>query len=85
MRGPQINHLVRIDSLWAAVSVDDDGTEGLIASLHNGTWLPLIAADETRLPFIIEQAEILAAAQGRLIRIIKLHSREEVRAIDGRQ
>jgi len=85
MKGPQINYLLRIDALWAAVSVDDDGTEGLVASFHNDTWLPLITADENRLPLIIAQAERVAATQGRLIRIIKLHSREEVRAIDGRQ
>lgn len=85
MKGPQINTLPRIDSVWMAVSVDDDGSEGVCAVFHNGMWMPLLAADEARLEAIIEEAKLIAAAQGRLIRIIKLHSREEVRAIDGRQ
>lgn len=84
MTGPQINTLLRIDSVWMAVSVDDDGSEGICAILHNGAWTPLLAADEARLAAIIREAEIIAATQGRLIRIIKLHSREEVKAIDGR-
>ncbi|NEI52693.1 hypothetical protein GR217_34305 [Rhizobium leguminosarum] len=84
MTGPQINTLPRIDSVWMAVSVDDDGSEGICAILHNGMWMPLLAADEARLAAITEEAKIIAATQGRLIRIIKLNSREEVKAIDGR-
>ena len=85
MSGPQINTLLSIDSVWMAVSVDDDGTEGVCATLGpNGMWMPLLAADEKRLPFIIEQASKIAATQQRLIRIVKLTTREEVQVIDGR-
>lgn len=81
-----MNRLPRIDSVWMAVSVDDsDGSEGICAILHNGMWMPLVAADEARLTSITEEAERIAATQGRLVRVIKLHSREEVKVIDGRQ
>lgn len=84
MSGPQINTQLRIDSVWMAVSVDDDGTEGMCAVQINGAWMPLLAADEKRLPFVIEQASQIAAIQQRLVRIVKLTTREEVQVIDGR-
>jgi hypothetical protein len=86
MPGPQINTLRRIDSVWMAVSVDDDGTEGVCAFLGpNGNWMPLLAADEGRLPFIREYAAFIAKRDQRLVRIVRLTTREEVEAVDGRQ
>lgn len=85
MPGPQINTLRRVDAVWMAVSVDDDGTEGVCAFRGaNGVWIPLLAADEARLPFILEQAAIIAKRDQRLVRVIRLHSREEVGQMDGR-
>lgn len=81
---PQLNTLLSVDKVWMAVSVDDDGTEGICATMINGQWLPLLAADEERLPFIMDQARMIASTQKRLVRIIRLHSREEVGLIDGR-
>lgn len=72
------NTIVRIDQIWAAVSVDpDDNTEGVCAVQMNDHWMPLIAADEERLPFIREQAARLASL-GRKIKIIRLTTREVV-------
>lgn len=85
LTGPQLNSLRNIDSVWMALSVDDDGTEGVCAVLVGGMMMPLLAADEARLPFIIREASQIAAAQQRLVRIVKLTSREEVQTIDGRQ
>jgi len=84
MAGPQSNTLLRIDSVFMALSVDDDGTEGVCAVMVNGMWMPLLAADEKRLPFIKEQAAFVAKRDNRLVRIVKLTSREEVEVIDGR-
>lgn len=84
MNRPQINTLPRIDNLWMAVSVDDDGSEGLCAIRTDAGWLPLVAADEKRLEFIMEQARLLAHAQQRIIRIAKMGTREEIAVIDGR-
>jgi hypothetical protein len=67
-----------------AVSVDDDGSEGLCAIRTDSGWLPLIAADEKRLEFIIEQARLLANAQQRIIRVAKMSTREEIQVFDGR-
>ena len=83
--GPQLNTLRRVDAVWLALSVDDDGTEGVCAILVNGTWMPLLAADEERLPFIIAQARAIARRDQRLVRIVRLHGREELEQIDCRQ
>lgn len=85
MPGPQLNTLRRIDSVWMAVSVDDDGTEGVCAFLGpTGIWTPLLAADEERLPFIREQAAFIAKRDKRLVRIVRLTTREEFEVMDGR-
>lgn len=76
------NTLLRIDAIYAFVSVDDDGTEGVCAMTTPGLGLtPLIAADETRLKQLIPLAESLARTSGMKIRLIKLTTREEIRDI----
>lgn len=85
MPGPQINTLTRIDAIYAAISVDDDGTEGICGFLSTTGWLPLITADPKNLHFIREQAEFIAKRDQRLVRIVKLTTREEVELVDGRQ
>jgi hypothetical protein len=75
---------LRIDAVWMAVSVDENGDEGVCAVNVNGSWMPLLAADEARLPFVIQQATDIAAATQQLIRIVRLTVREEIKTIDGR-
>lgn len=77
------NALRRIDAVWAFVSVDADGDEGLCAATLPGLGLtPLIAADEARLASLIPVAERLARMSGRRIRLIRLTTREQVRVIE---
>jgi len=72
----------RITAIWAAVSVDEGtGMEGVCAMIVNGMSIPLLAADETRLEWIVAQARMLANASGKRIKIIKLTSRVEVMEI----
>ena len=83
---PPENTIVRIDAVWMAISVDEDGTEGVCAVFTpTQGWLPLIAADAARLPFVIERAAEIAAEQQRLVKIFRLHGREEIDQFDGRQ
>ncbi|TGQ46647.1 hypothetical protein [Mesorhizobium sp. M00.F.Ca.ET.216.01.1.1] len=85
MSGPQINKLLRVDQIWMALSVDDNGTEGVCAVLVDDAWMPLVAADKQRLPLLQQQAAIIARRDQRLVRIVRLHDREEVSQVDGRQ
>jgi hypothetical protein len=73
------NHLLRIDALWAFVSTDADGNEGLCAAPLQGMTMPMIAADEKRLASLIPMAEQLATISGMTIRLVKLSTREELR------
>lgn len=79
------NNLIRIDSVWMAVSVDEDGMEGVCAVHMNGGWMPLLAADEARLPFVLAKAQEIATARQQRIKIVRLNSREEIKEFDGRQ
>lgn len=73
-----------INSVWMAVAVDGDGNEGVCAALVGGMWMPLLAADRDRLPWLLEQAELLAGAQDRPVRVIRLTTREEVDLLFGK-
>lgn len=77
----------RIGSVWAAVAVDDNNEEGLVAEFlpQHGGWVPLVAADEERLVWIKETAARLAKQRQQLVRVIQLTSRVELEAYDGRQ
>jgi hypothetical protein len=68
------NSLRRIDTIWAAISTDEGG-EGLCAVFHEGVWTPLIAADEARLQWIVDQARALAQLSGKHIEVVKFTSR----------
>ncbi|MGO8241286.1 hypothetical protein ACC806_34680 [Rhizobium ruizarguesonis] len=79
--------ILSINQVWMAVAVDADGTEGICAvyAPASGSWLPLLAADEARLPWMMEMAREVARERQALVRIVKMHGREELERIDGRQ
>jgi len=79
------NTLPRIDSIWAYVSVDADGNEGVCAAPigHGGMCMPLIAVDEARLSSITPIAEALARITGMTIKLVRFTAREELRNIKG--
>jgi hypothetical protein len=70
---------MRIDRLWAALSVDDGG-EGLCAApmIPGQLTTPLIAADKRRLDIIRPWAQRVAKMTKRTVRIVKFGSREDV-------
>lgn len=74
-----------IDSVWAAVAIDAvEQIEGMCAVKVGENWMPLLAADEDRLPFVREQAALIARESGQVVRIIRLTQREVIETIDGR-
>jgi predicted pyridoxine 5'-phosphate oxidase superfamily flavin-nucleotide-binding protein len=80
------NHLLRIDALWAFISVDKDGHEGVIAApLGNMGTVPLVAADEARLQSLMPIARQICDALGTTVRLIKLTTREEIAVLNPRQ
>src|SRR5215475_6370072 len=75
----------RINSIWAFLSIDDEGNEAVIAGplLGPGSYVPLIAADQRRLGNLTVIAEAIARDSGRIVRLIKFTSREVVRELGG--
>jgi len=72
----------KINNVWAFISVDEDGDEGLCACPINGVTMPMIASDEQRLKDLTPMAKTLAGMTGQTIKLIKLSAREDVRVIN---
>lgn len=53
-----------IEGLWCFISVDDEGSEGLIAELVGGTWVPFICADKARMEELLPTARRIAGIEG---------------------
>lgn len=74
------NHL-KIEDVWAFISVDEKGDEGLCAIPTQMGMMPMIAADEARLKDLMPQAQKLADMTKKKIKLIKLTNRQEVEVI----
>jgi hypothetical protein len=72
---PHIGHI------WAFLSVDDDGNEGLCGIRTNEGWLPLVCADDARMKSLIPIAHGIARSTGKLIKLVKFHNREDIKDI----
>ena len=73
-----------IGSIWAYLSKDADGNEGLCAALTSMGPMPLIAADKERLAALTPMAEELAKATGVSIVLVEFTTRTELREIKGK-
>jgi hypothetical protein len=79
-----LNTLPRIDRLWAYLSQDGKGNEGMCAAtMPDGTLTPLIAADPVRLKCFTPIAEQLATLTGLTIVLVEFTARTELREIRG--
>lgn len=71
-------NLLRVDRLYAFLSVDEDGNEGLCAAPLNGMTMPLIAADRARMESLVPVAQELARLSGRKVRLVEFSTRTEL-------
>ena len=69
--------------MWAFISVDEQGNEGVCAATFPGLpgVTPLIAADEARLQSLLPMARHIARTTGMRIRLIRLGVRSELLVI----
>jgi hypothetical protein len=72
------NYLGSIETLWAALSLDDGGEGICAAPFGRNRTLPLIAADPTRLEQIIPVAKRIAMMFRKPVRLAKFTKREDV-------
>ena len=78
------NELPRIMAIWAFISVQDNGNEGVLAAplLGPGSLVPLIGADEARLESLRPIAKQIAAATNKTIKLAKFYRREDMETIE---
>lgn len=74
----------RITSIHAFISVDpEDGDEGVIAQqMWDGSWMPLIAADETRLEILRPVAQAIAWRTEREVKLVRFSVREDIETLE---
>lgn len=80
------NTMPRIDRIWAYLSRDAAGNEGVCAAPigPGGMCVPMIAADDARLKSLTPWAELLARETGLTIVLVEFATRAELREIKGR-
>lgn len=71
----------RIETIHAFVAVDDDDEEGLTGFMSESGWMPMVAADPTRLESLRPIAQQIAAASGATIKLVRFSQREELEVI----
>lgn len=70
---------MRIDTLTAFLSIDENGLEGVIAfRALDGTMCPMIGADGPRIESMKPLAEKIAAANGCTVRLARFGVREDL-------
>lgn len=73
---------LRIDELYAYVSVDEDGDEGLCAFLGpDGSWMPMVAADEARVEQLRPIAQDIIQHSGMAVRLLRFSTRSEIEVV----
>jgi hypothetical protein len=77
----------KIGALWAFVAVHDDGDEGIIGFLSPSGWVPMVAADQTRLDLLIPRARAVAKEGNKVVRLVRFDTRADVEVFhpDGRR
>jgi hypothetical protein len=74
-----VNTIPRIEAMWAYLSVDKTGNEGVCAApLARGVTAALCAADERRLRELRPTVALMARMWGRPIRLVKFLNRLDI-------
>jgi hypothetical protein len=72
---------LHIDSMWAFVATDKDGTEGIPAFQSGAMLLPLVGADMQRIESMRPIAQTLADERGITIKLVHFTNRQEIETI----
>ena len=75
--------MVKIESIWAYVSEDEKGVEGICGfnDPRTSQWVPMIAADEERLKALRPFAHQISVVTRQKVKLVKFHTREDIGAI----
>jgi hypothetical protein len=73
---------LNIETIFAFVLRDDDGTEGIPATLVGPMQMPLVGADMDRVASLEPIAQQLANASGKTIELVQFTTREHLKTIE---
>ena len=73
--------MLEINEMFAFVSQDDGGDEGITAFTEGNMWMPMVGADFARVDQLKPMARRLAKTSGRPIRIYRYKVRELIETI----
>lgn len=68
----------KIECVWAFISQDEKGNEGVIGAQLGGVMMPMVCADMERMEQLRPIAKKMAKETRKKIKLIKLHTREDV-------
>lgn len=71
----------KIDTLWAVLSVDDTGNEGMVAANIAGTWFPIVWCYEKNTEKMLKFAAEVKANTNKKLRLVKFSSKEVIKEI----
>ena len=77
-----MNGQLRINQVFAFVIVDEDGTEGVVAVLRDGVWMPLMGADMSRVESLKALVRDAPQCRGKRVTILRFGDREDIGTID---
>lgn len=74
---------LRIESMFAFVMVDDDGTEGIPAFRDPlGTAMPLVGADMAMVEKLRPVAQAFATSHGKAVTLVHFTQRAEIEVLE---
>jgi hypothetical protein len=84
MIGYNPTNYLKINTLYAWISIDEYGNEGVLGAKTEHGWMPLVGADQDRIESFRPLAKEIAARgrrEGFQVRLIKMDSRWDVEAL----
>lgn len=71
---------MKLESVWAYMSEDDTGKEGICGynDPRTNIWIPMLAADEERLKSLRPFAHQIASVTRKKVKLVKFTSREDL-------
>lgn len=71
----------RITTIHAFTAIGEDGDEGIPAILLDGTWMPMVCADQARLESMRPHAEAVAKSTGKAVKLVRFSVRSDIETI----
>jgi hypothetical protein len=72
----------KIEQLYAFISTDEFGSEGVIGFATNGVFMPLVGADMDRVESLRPIAQHVANQTQKQVRLCRFHQLEELEQIN---